>query len=123
MATVATESALHFFGPPIDGPFQLYNALRRIAAGQHGGVDFQFFHGLAIPYLHYPFFRLFGGGFTASEVSRQLITTLCGPAVLLVFFRVYLVEWRRAVGWATVVLALTIVLRLWPLVLTVNSLL
>src|SRR5262245_35980773 len=79
MASVATEGALHFFGPPIDGPFQLYNALRRIAAGQHGGADFQFFHGIGLPYLHYLPFRLLGGGFTGSELARQLVTALGYP--------------------------------------------
>ena len=75
------ETALHFNGSAIDGPFQLYNALRRIAAGQTGGFDFQFFHGLAIPYLHYVPFLLFGGTFQASEVTRQLCTgyALCQP--------------------------------------------
>ena len=123
LLVLGLAAAFQFNGEPIDGPFQLYNALRRINAGQRGGVDFQFFHGLAIPYLHYPLFRLLGGGFTGSEVARQLITTLSGPAALLAFFRAYFGEWRRAVIWATTVLALTIVLGLWPLVLTVNSLL
>src|SRR5829696_6970576 len=54
----AVESALHFSGSAIDGPFQLYNALRRIAAGFHPGTDFQFFHGVGVPYLHYWLFRL-----------------------------------------------------------------
>src|SRR5690349_9033427 len=60
---IGIETAYHFLGPAIDGPFQLYNALRRIVAGQTGGVDFQFFHGLGIPYLHYIPFRMFGGTF------------------------------------------------------------
>ena len=37
---VAFERAMHFDGVPIDGPFQLYNALRRIAAGFRPGVVF-----------------------------------------------------------------------------------
>jgi hypothetical protein len=123
LLSLGLAAALEFNGEPIDGPFQLYNALRRIMAGQRGGVDFQFFHGLGIPYLHYPLFRLFGASFTASEVSRQIITTLSGPLVVLGFFRMYLGDWRRALGWSSVVVALSVVLQLWPIVLTVNSLL
>jgi len=57
-----------------DGPFQLFNPLRRIAAGQVGGVDFQYFHGLALPYLHYPIYALAGGDFYASEVARYSLS-------------------------------------------------
>jgi|GEM_PF-757340 len=56
-----------------DGPFQLFNPLRRIAAGQTGGIDFQYFHGLGLPYLHYPLFALLGSDFFASEVARYAI--------------------------------------------------
>src|SRR5947199_23708 len=52
--------ALVFDGLPVNGPFQLFNPLRRIAAGQVGGKDFIFFHGIGVPYLHYPLFALFG---------------------------------------------------------------
>lgn len=62
-----------FDGPLYNGAFQHFNVLRRIAAGQTGGIDFQFFHGLGIPYLHYPLFRLFGGDLYASEATRYLI--------------------------------------------------
>ena len=123
LLSLGIESALHFAGPPIDGPFQLYNALRRIAAGQRGGVDFQFFHGIGIPYLHYVPFRLMGSSFTASELSRQIITTLSGPLLLLAFFRVFTSEWRRALALSTIVLSITVALGLWPILLAVNSLL
>ena len=69
-----------------DGAFQLFNPLRRIAAGQQGGVDFQFFHGLGIPYLHYPFFRLFGGGLNGSEGARHLVSFLAYMASYTVVF-------------------------------------
>ena len=59
---VGYETAMHFSGVAIDGPFQLYNALRRIKAGFRPGADFQFFHGLGVPYAHYGLYRLFGGG-------------------------------------------------------------
>src|SRR5207244_4667966 len=68
--------SLNFDGFPADGPFQLFNPLRRIAAGQAPGVQFQFFHGLGVPYLHYPIFWLFGKSIFASELSRHLTSLL-----------------------------------------------
>src|SRR4051812_3820605 len=52
LSSIAAESAIHFDDTPIDGPFQLFNALRRLSAGQRFGGTFQFFHGPGIPYLH-----------------------------------------------------------------------
>jgi hypothetical protein len=117
------ETALHFNGSAIDGPFQLYNALRRIRAGQTGGVDFQFFHGLGIPYLHYPFFRLFGGTFQASEVTRQLMSSVLYPLTVVVFLRAFIRDWTRVFAWATVVIAGSIALRMLALLVAINSLL
>src|SRR4051812_32605234 len=47
-----------FNGGITDGPFQLYNWLRHIDAGQIPGRDFHSFHGIGVPYLHYPVYRL-----------------------------------------------------------------
>lgn len=121
--TIGIESALHFTGPAIDGPFQLYNALRRIAAGQHVGADFQFFHGALVPYVHYPFFRLFGGGFFASEVTRQALSALLYPTTVLVVLKAFLGDWRRALAWGSAVMALSIGLRMTSVIIAVNSLL
>jgi len=65
-----------FNGFPADGPFQTFNPLRRIAAGQHGGVDFQFFHGLGLPYLLYPLYALGGKTIFSSELSREILSVL-----------------------------------------------
>jgi hypothetical protein len=111
-ATGGIESALHFGGPPVDGPFQLFNALRRIAAGQRGGADFQFFHGIAVPYLHYLPFRLFGGGLVASELSRQLISIVAYPLVLVLFFRAFTRDWPRTLALSFVVYCVSIALPL-----------
>ena len=92
----AVETALHFSGVAIDGPFQLYNALRRIDGGFRPGVGFQFFHGIGIPFLHYPFYRLFGGTFAASELARQLIACFAYPLVFLALFRAFTGDWRRS---------------------------
>ncbi len=71
------RAAFWFNGYPVNGPFQLYDPLRRLAAGQHAGTDFQFFHGIGIPFLHYPLFWLFGGhSLTAAELSRQFTSLL-----------------------------------------------
>jgi hypothetical protein len=77
--------ALNFDGFPADGPFQLFNPLRRIAAGQRAGVDFQFFHGVGVPFLHYPLFRLFGQTIFASELSRYITSLACYLLSLGVF--------------------------------------
>src|SRR3954463_14065106 len=90
MFVVGLETALHFLGPAIDGPFQLYNSLRRIYVGQRPGVDWQFFHGVLIPYLPYPFFRLFGSNFIASETTRELVSTLLYPITVVVFLKFFL---------------------------------
>jgi hypothetical protein len=103
----ALESAYHFAGPAIDGPFQLYNALRRIADGQRGGVDFQFFHGLGIPYLHYPVYRALGGTFFASEIARQLVSPALYLATTVAFTRAFTTTWSRAVRLATIVIGVS----------------
>lgn len=72
---VGVSFGLIFDGEGGNGPFQLFNPLRRIAAGQRPGVDFQVFHGWGIPYLHYPLFWLFGGTIHASEMARHLVTS------------------------------------------------
>jgi hypothetical protein len=82
-----------FNGPLWDGAFQHYNALRRIEAGQTGGIDFQFYHGLGVPYLHYPLFRLLGGDLYASETTRYLVNL---AAYLLPFPLVFYFATRKA---------------------------
>jgi hypothetical protein len=82
---VGVYEAAEFNGFIANGPFQLYNPLRRLAAGQIAGVDFQFFHGLGVPFVHYPLFVLFGKTFYAAELSRQL-TSIIGYFVSLFVF-------------------------------------
>ena len=62
-----------FPGHEGDGPFQMFNPLRRIAAGQAGGADFAYFHGLGLPYLHYPVFAAAGGDVFAAELARHVV--------------------------------------------------
>jgi hypothetical protein len=85
----ALKAALWFDGFPDNGPFQVYDPLRRMAAGQHVGQDFQFFHGIGIPFLHYPIFKLFGGhSVVAAELSRQFTSLLLFSLTLWAFVRV-----------------------------------
>jgi hypothetical protein len=69
----ALRDVVRFPGHEGDGPFQMFNPLRRIAAGQAGGADFAYFHGIGLPYLHYPPFALLGGDVFAAELARQLV--------------------------------------------------
>lgn len=74
LAASAVTSIVYFDGYAADGPFQLYNPLRRLAAGQLAGHDFPFFHGIGIVLLHFPLFELFGGDLAASETSRWIVS-------------------------------------------------
>ncbi len=96
-----------FDGPLWDGPFQHYNALRRIAAGQVGGVDFQFYHGLGVPYLHYPIYRLFGGDVYASECARFLVNLLAYVLPYPLVFYAATRRWTHALGLTAVALVLS----------------
>ena len=124
---VAIESALHFSGVPIDGPFQLYNALRRIAAGFRPGIDFQFFHGLGLPYLYYGLFRLFGAGLRGSELSRNLVSPILFTLVTVAFFRAFTNTWTRTMYATATVLALAFTVKLsgafFALVFAINGML
>jgi hypothetical protein len=82
---VGVYEAAEFNGFIANGPFQLYNPLRRLAAGQIVGQDFQFFHGLGVPFVHYPLFALFGKTFYAAELSRQLTSLIFYLAALFAF--------------------------------------
>ncbi len=123
LLSVGIETAIHFNGPPIDGPFQLYNALRRIAAGQRIGVDFQFFHGAGVPYLHYLPFRLFGGGFFASEIARQVVSVALFAMTFVAVFYAWTRDWLATMRMSLAATLATIVLRLDAIYLPINSLL
>jgi hypothetical protein len=123
MLAVGMESALHFRGPPIDGPFQLYNALRRISVGQRPGGEFQFFHGIGIPYLHYPLFWVLGANFRASEITRELLSSLLYPASVIFFVKFFVRDWTRTMAWSALVMAASIGLRMTSVLVAINSLL
>lgn len=124
-ACIALDTAFHFSegngGTPIDGPFQLYNGLRRIAEGQPLGGTFQVFHGPGVPYLHFIPFWLMGGTFWASEFARQLVSIVAAIAVLVAFFRAWTGHWRIAVPMSVAALGLLIPLRVNALLFPINS--
>jgi hypothetical protein len=109
----ALKAAFWFDGYPVNGPFQMYDPLRRIAAGQRAGQDFVFFHGIGVPFLHYPLFWLFGGqSLVASELSRQFTSLALFSLTLWAFVRVtFRHAAARWIGSATVVLALEAMFR------------
>lgn len=121
--TFAFETAMHFRGSAIDGPFQLYNSLRRIQAGFHPGVDFQYFHGLGIPYTHYWLYRLLGGGLRGSELARELISATIYPIVFLIFFRGFSPNWTRAVCLTAAAMAISYFFKLSPVIFAINGML
>jgi hypothetical protein len=86
-------------------------------------VDFQFFHGLGIPYAHYLQFRLLGGTFVASEISRQLTSALLYPLTVVLFLRFFIKDWTRVAAWSAIVMMASIGLRMTSVLAAVNSLL
>lgn len=69
-----------FSGHFDDGTFQIFNPIRRIEAGQIMGQDFFFFHGILVPYIIYPFYKLSKllindfnlNGLYSVEIAKQL---------------------------------------------------
>jgi hypothetical protein len=123
MCAAAVEGAMHFDSYAMDGPFQLFNALRRIGLGQRIGDTFQFFHGPGIPYFFFPGFALGGRTFVAAEVARQLINVALFIASTVVLCRALTGEWRKALPIAVVALILMFEFRLDALIYPLNSLL
>ncbi|GAA2567673.1 hypothetical protein GCM10009862_03040 [Microbacterium binotii] len=92
----ALRTATSFSGYALDGAFQLYNPLRRMAMGEIPGRDFPFFHGVGMPWLHFPFYLLFGSNIFASELARWLLSPFFFALSGLLFFRAMLGTWVRA---------------------------
>lgn len=97
MFFLALRIATDFSGYALDGAFQLYNPLRRMADGQIPGRDFPFFHGVGVPWLHYPFFVVLGGNIFASEFVRWMLSPVLFAISGGLFLRALLGTWQRAV--------------------------
>lgn len=92
----AFAKATYFDGYAADGPFQLYNPLRRLAEGQLAGYDFPFFHGIGVPLLHYLPFELLGGNIFASEASRWIVSPFLFLLSCFTFFWAALRSWKKS---------------------------
>lgn len=82
---------------PTNGTFQLYNPLRRIELGQIAGKDFPFFHGVGVPFLHYPVFHLLGSNVFAAETAKYIVS----PALFIfssaVFFYAFFRNYKKTI--------------------------
>ena len=105
--SVALATIAPFAGQLADGPFQLFDAVRRIADGQSIGNDFQFFHGAGVAFLHMPLYALLGGGLFASEISRQLLPLLVVVLATYCGLRLLALSRRSALRAGMVVLLLS----------------
>lgn len=93
---LALDNATSFSGYALDGAFQLYNPLRRMEHGEIPGRDFPFFHGVGMPWIHYPFYLLFGSNIFAAEMARWMLSPVLFGLSGIVFFRAMLGTWVRA---------------------------
>src|ERR1035437_506141 len=112
-----------FNGYPADGPFQLFNPLRRIAAGQTAGIDFQLSDGLLTAFIHYPIFSLFAKPVFASEFSRQFLSVAFFILIPCAAFLLVVRPRRHAVCLAILAMAATDFVTRGELALPANSLL
>lgn len=81
---------------PINGTFQLYNPLERMARGEPLGGDLVFFHGFGTLLAHFPLFALLGGDLAACVVSKRAVSVVAYLAVILVCARAWRIPWQAA---------------------------
>lgn len=108
-SVTAFSAVVPFRGDPIDGAFQIFDPLRRIAAGQIPGVDFQFYHGILVPFVHYPLFALLGKTIFASELSRHFVSLGAFVSSLYFLFLAYTRKLRAAATLSTLAVLLLLV--------------
>lgn len=92
--SVFESQLLHY--NPINGDFQTYNPLRRMAEGQAAGKDFQPYMGLGITYITYLPFKLMGETFAASKFSAQLMHMWLFGIGSFVLFLLLRFKWQTA---------------------------
>lgn len=122
---LAHSKTYYFDGIAIDGPFQLFNALRRLEYGQWPGADFPFFHGIGQVYLHAPLYVALGRNLFASEMSRWLVSILTSIAASWLLLRAFRLSKETSLLLTVLVHVPVVVgtLQLVPVVLPGNSLL
>jgi hypothetical protein len=110
------DAAYHLNPAPIDGTLHLFNSLRRIAAGQRAGADFQVFHGVLLPYAYYPAFRIGGSSFFSAELARQVFTPLALIGGYVVIFAALTRSLRATIALSSIALLASLALPLNALV-------
>lgn len=111
-----------FLGAPWDGPFQSFNAVRRIDDGQVPGRDFFFFHGMATPYLLYPLYALFGKTIFASVLSDEVLSLSLFLAGYVAFFKAVSRRWGATLTLTAFAIAVSVLVPLTTLSSAGNSL-
>jgi hypothetical protein len=120
---VAYHAAIHFTGEPYDGALQFFNPLRRLAAGQRPGRDFEVYHGVGLPYLLVPLFRALGGDIYASEIIRQIAVPATLVAGYAGVFAAFTRSLRRTVVLTTLATLATMALPLTTILIPGSSIL
>ena len=92
--SIYESQLLHY--NPINGDFQTYNPLRRMAAGENAGKDFQPYMGLGITYATYLPFAVMGKTFAASKFSAQLMHMWLFGLGSFVLFLLLRFKWQAA---------------------------
>lgn len=114
----AYAHAINFNGYPTNGAFQLFNPMRRLAAGQTPGSDFQVFHGLGVIFLHYPLFVLFGKNLFASEMARFIVS----PSVFIGVVALFIYSTTRKWYFVTLGTAVMALIYYWHYLSTIQPL-
>jgi len=81
---------------PLNGTFQLYNPLRRMATGQWPGRDFLFFHGYGTLLLHYPVFTVLGSNLAACVAAKRLLSVAAYLGAFLHCAKAWRLPWQLA---------------------------
>ncbi len=90
--------------------------------GQVIGRDFNFFHGVGVPFLHLPLYAIFGQGLFAEEISRWLMSPLLFITSLFAVFYVWRRRFVLALGMSVVITAISLLV-IPSLVLPITSIL
>lgn len=109
-AISAHRGAEHLGFNPINGHFQNFNALARLAAGQRPFVDFPVYLGLGPLLLPFPIFLAFGSTLSAANLAGDLVSVLLLGGSLVVLLR--LVRMPHSLSWP---LAACIASLPWPM--------
>ena len=97
LVIVSLYNGTHMDSFGANGTFQLYNPLRRLSAGQTIGLGFPFFHGIGLPLLHFPFFKILGSNVFAAETVKWLISPLLFLSSSFIFFYAFFGKFKESI--------------------------